>query len=797
MLIPLPFCLKDFCSQVACRLPLQQRVLYTDVGLCSGFMRREEALRADARFWRPATPAFDTGALVNRGIQRVVGPVSPRAPPVATARRPSALDIGDLITLVRTFGILAGRAATITEAQISELGRAIFEAELSDGTVVAGLHRSALEALADGGCPICLGCDYFVSLPDTGCYCQACGSFPWHGRCAQDCPCLSGTSAAAPSTPPGVAPGVLGGQVLVSAAVPSSLSSSSASSSVLKVRMPTSSSAAVSAAVSASSDLASTSSSSGLATGGILAVASSQALVPRFASPREAYASLVRGLPFRLDKRPLPLSSPATPQPRAVKLRKTEPSISSSSRGSQGRIQTIEADQREVASAIAAYEADKTAASGTGVHQSHIKWWLLRAAAAGLVPFPLSVDSLKLALALLKSGGFRSAPAYLNAMKREHIKMAEWTQQLEQEARAGIRSCLRGLGPPKKCPSFDLREVAALDELPPVALGPLRPRDTVLLTSWFAMRELEASTRRRKHVRLIAGAGCGIVVLDLPVSKTDPTGAGVTRKHGCSCGTGQQALCPVAAARRILEAGARFGDDEDLPFFINSAGKAPEKTRVVETFRAVGERLGWTVEQTSAITGHLPRPTGAQFLVRSGLALYLVQLFCRWGSDAILGYLREIPLSASDEWAAELSLEEVRVQAFSSLKSRAGTGQVDEGALQATVERVLARKLEDASASWKSVADAALLTLENVKAGIVEAQGRDFRPPFVENLSTGVLHAVKDDSKACCGYVFRTDLMHRLTRSFEGGTPCKRQGCAPLLKRELDKLAVSKSLEQP
>ena len=44
---------------------------------------------------------------------------------------------------------------------------------------------------------------------------------------------------------------------------------------------------------------------------------------------------------------------------------------------------------------------------------------------------------------------------------------------------------------------------------------------------------------------------------------------------------------------------------------------------------------------TLRVTGHSLRPTGAQGLARLGLDVWAIQLIGRWGSAAVLGYVRE------------------------------------------------------------------------------------------------------------------------------------------------------------
>ena len=52
------------------------------------------------------------------------------------------------------------------------------------------------------------------------------------------------------------------------------------------------------------------------------------------------------------------------------------------------------------------------------------------------------------------------------------------------------------------------------------------------------------------------------------------------------------------------------------------------------------------------ISGHTLRVTGAQGLARAGVDTWAVQLLGRWGSSAVLGYIRDVPLELSTAWAA-------------------------------------------------------------------------------------------------------------------------------------------------
>jgi hypothetical protein len=52
-------------------------------------------------------------------------------------------------------------------------------------------------------------------------------------------------------------------------------------------------------------------------------------------------------------------------------------------------------------------------------------------------------------------------------------------------------------------------------------------------------------------------------------------------------------------------------------------------------------------------TGHALRVTGAQGLARAGLTEHLIALVARWGSDAVLRYIRSAPLTSSHKLSAQ------------------------------------------------------------------------------------------------------------------------------------------------
>ena len=101
-----------------------------------------------------------------------------------------------------------------------------------------------------------------------------------------------------------------------------------------------------------------------------------------------------------------------------------------------------------------------------------------------------------------------------------------------------------------------------------------------------------------------------------------------------------------------------FGDDfdrpeRDLPLFPNKLGKPLSKDQVVAAFRRCIEITGEPLERLDGrgvprhrFHEHVPRVAGAQFLSRAGVQLIIIELFARWGSNAVLRYIQQAPLEA-------------------------------------------------------------------------------------------------------------------------------------------------------
>lgn len=357
--------------------------------------------------------------------------------------------------------------------------------------------------------------------------------------------------------------------------------------------------------------------------------------------------------------------------------------------GDKAEVVRVESDRHLLEAATAEYERSKFAGKGREGVESLQKWWAERAAVAGLDPYPITRDKLALMGALLLAAGYRSAPLYFSAVRRRHIELGHhWSDSLSLEVRDGTRACTRGAGPPRKCGPLDMAAVAALpdEEAPCVPKGPKWPRDGVLLGCWWAMREVELSTARVCQVSLEGGPGCGAAVLDLPVSKADVRALGKRRRLECACGgvaSGASATCPVAIAVRLRARALRdAGGDVNGPLWPTAEGTFALKKESVLTMQALAARTG----AADRVTGHTCRVTGAQTMAKAGIDVWVIQSFCRWGSAAVLEYVRDCHLdgarSMAREVAKSLRLDAVREEVRGSIRDGlAPEGRVEEAVL--------------------------------------------------------------------------------------------------------------------
>jgi len=115
------------------------------------------------------------------------------------------------------------------------------------------------------------------------------------------------------------------------------------------------------------------------------------------------------------------------------------------------------------------------------------------------------------------------------------------------------RSCARGLGAPVKARALPLERFAGLPggHDPWVGLGPVGPRNILVVGSYWMLREIELSSLRASLVEAtLAADRTPRVLMHIPASKTDQAAVGAARSHGCGCSRGGPVSpgCPAHAA---------------------------------------------------------------------------------------------------------------------------------------------------------------------------------------------------------------------------------------------------------
>ena len=230
-----------------------------------------------------------------------------------------------------------------------------------------------------------------------------------------------------------------------------------------------------------------------------------------------------------------------------------------------------------------------------------------------------------------------------------------------------------------KALGIPLLELGKLDQTvdePWLEGGPVGSACAMVAGAWFLTREVELSTSRACLVALeLSGSAEHVVRWSLSASKTDTEAHGVARAHGCCCeAAAPVGACPFHAVKRQLDRlkllfpdrWSGTGPDEDLPLFPAKDGSVVAKDRMAATIVEAARKLEVPLslpDGSARVSGHSLRVAGAQGLARAGVDVWAIQLLGRWGSSAVLGYVREVPLEHAASWAARAvrscSLEEL------------------------------------------------------------------------------------------------------------------------------------------
>ena len=120
---------------------------------------------------------------------------------------------------------------------------------------------------------------------------------------------------------------------------------------------------------------------------------------------------------FALPTRGTSRAASSSDSDKPLVSRRDFPKVRSFARGSAVGVD----DAAKDLAAIRKITRSKLAKSTRGSARTRSLWWSQRAQAGSLQPYPLTANKIRLAAALLKQAGNRSAAGYLSAAKRRHI----------------------------------------------------------------------------------------------------------------------------------------------------------------------------------------------------------------------------------------------------------------------------------------------------------------------------------------------------------------------------------------
>ena len=344
--------------------------------------------------------------------------------------------------------------------------------------------------------------------------------------------------------------------------------------------------------------------------------------------------------------------------------------IAAYGRGSKRLALQIAADPGQSSAAEDELRGRIFAKTSTAPLAMKLETWKDIAIAAGIAdPFALDEDILYKVSAILWKSNYRSIDGYLSAVKQELTLLhGNLPQAFGIHLKRIQRAAARGRGPAKQSSSLPMERFAELEDIaePCSELGPGFPRRFAILTSWWMLREIEAANLTLSCVSFTSSTVC----LLLPSSKTDYTGIGTSRSLCCICNSSTPALCPFHNMHDQVQWATALAKDKDIarakfPLFCTDTGSAISKVAVGGTILALAKLLGLPLTgDTGALrfSGHSIRVTGAMYLAYCGIDVWRIQLHGRWGSAAVLRYVRLAPLKSSLSLEASLGKDLRQVQ---------------------------------------------------------------------------------------------------------------------------------------
>ena len=343
-------------------------------------------------------------------------------------------------------------------------------------------------------------------------------------------------------------------------------------------------------------------------------------------------------------------------------------------RGSARLAEDIARSVDRVENAVANFRGLVYAPSTTAAKEALYSLWCRISKRQGLEPLPLTPSMIMVNAAILREAGYKAVMSYVQEAKERHLRAGFWWgNQLQSALLDARRASKRAQGEVKRAEEIRYEWWTWLVEEYGSNPGandaaddaPKDVMELVAIAQQFLLREVEACCLFLDSWCLKIDVEAKTAGLFLPVSKTDPQGAGVLRTLSCVCRLREDPMCPYHALVRVVTLQLRrfgFATVEDVPIAWlplfgqkENAALPVSKTSVVKEIQRLAtliqlghpDRLKFC---PSDVTGHTFRRSGVKALGRLGVPYTSVQWLARHSSNVTAIYLEEAyqPRSSKD-----------------------------------------------------------------------------------------------------------------------------------------------------
>ena len=400
-------------------------------------------------------------------------------------------------------------------------------------------------------------------------------------------------------------------------------------------------------------------------------------------------------------------------EPGGVRRRADFPEVRPYKRGCLADALKLARCPAALQAAVEKFDKDIYAASSGGTRVAMLGTLNKIAEACGKVRctrrtlLPLTEESFRPVVAVLKGAGYRAASCYVTLALQEHVEAGHnTTEQLERFLEKARASITRGLGPPARAGHFELLDLKdKVEELLPAKGGPAQAGRAIVLATWCLLREIEAAAITMQQVAIIHDGT--VLQLAFGPTKADTKGFELVRFFGCVRGVKDSSwapLCPVEIAKKQLEERSAQGASDSCPFFPDCEGEFSSKDGWIGTLRDSVTAV------KGVLNGHSMRRAGVKMYAMWGMAKWKIQFLSRHSSDAVEAYLEE----AYAELAAQFPVEALRAETENSLS----LAQLKDLVKEALEEEELVKSKDELSKDSKQVKlmKAAIGEVNKVKA---------------------------------------------------------------------------------